>query len=206
MFSHLCPGHLSLLNAGMGNKSEETSQFWKETLKDVFLVLFGVAVGWGAGWLKDQADRQAEKRDAASILLAFVESESQMNKALIKILRDDLQGKQSTIPITTPEGLKWQHDPTVPRALFERIAKLEPEIVLQYLGYLQMYEQCGSFRDLVVNRTIVDQGGRRVVDAGALNAYVKILELFEESADKLRSLIVRYYGSDLLPPQGSKAK
>jgi hypothetical protein len=118
--------------------------------------------------------------------------------SLVKTFRGDLQGKQPAIPITTPEGLKWQHDPAVPRALFERIAKLEPEIVIKYLGYLQMYEQCGSARDLVVNRTIVDQGGRRV-DASVLNAYVRNLEVFEKSADELRGLIVERYGPDLLP-------
>jgi hypothetical protein len=188
----------------MCNKPEkETSRFWKEALKDVFLVLLGVAVGWGAGWLKDQVDRQSERREAANILLAFVESESRMNKSLIKIFHDDLQGKEPAVPITTPEGLKWQHDPTVPRALVERFTKLEPEIVIEYFNYLRMYEQCGSARDLVVNRTTLDQG-RHYVDAGVLSAYVTILGAFEKSADKPREKIARYYGSSLLPQQGGK--
>jgi hypothetical protein len=113
----------------MGNESEERSRLKREVFLVILGVLLGAVVGWCAGWLKDKVDRGAEKRDAASVLLAFVESESQMNKSQIKTLRGDLQGKQSSIPITTPEGLKWQHDPTVPRALFERIAKLEPEII-----------------------------------------------------------------------------
>ena len=120
-----------------------------------------------------------KKRDAASVLLAFVEAESRMNKSFIKTMKRR-PSRKTISNITTPEGLKWQHDPSVPRALFERVAKLEPEIVRRYLGaHLQMYEQCGSARDLVVNRITIEQGAHRV-DAGVLHAYLTILEAFEK--------------------------
>ena len=182
----------------MANLSEETSRFKKEVFLVVLGVLLGALIGWFSGWAKDAMDQRSEQRDAASVLLAFVESESQMNKSLIKTMSAELQGEQSVIPITSPEGLKWQHDPNVPRALFERVGKLQPDVVIKYLGYLQMREQCASFRDLLLNRMIVDQGGHRV-DAWILKAYLTSLEGFENSAGELRGLIERYYGPDVPP-------
>jgi hypothetical protein len=39
---------------------------------------------------------------------------------------------KSVVQVSTPESLKWTHDPTVARGLFDKVGKLESEILIKF--------------------------------------------------------------------------
>src|SRR5262245_60928164 len=93
--------------------------------KEISLVVFGAVLGGVvtliAGCWTEATHRAFEKDDAANLLLAFVDAQSKMNNSLIKFLKESLKGGQSMVQVSSPEGFKWAHDPTVARGLYDKI-------------------------------------------------------------------------------------
>ena len=91
-----------------------------------------------------------------------------------------------------PESIEWQHDITLLYNMSEKFSVLESDILSKYIGYLRMYEQCGSYRNLVINR-LSKVGMSHEVDFSSVEAYLWALKGVEKSAMELNQLINEHY-------------
>jgi hypothetical protein len=163
---------------------------WLDRAFQVFLVLLGFVMGVVGTQFVNYWETRSRKEEAAKLLVVLVRSESRKNNKFIKALEKMIE--EQSPKMIVPEGLEWQHDLTLIYSVSEKISVLESEIIAKYIGYLRMYEQCGSFRDLVIRKLKkVDQSHE--VDFKTIEAYLWALKGVERSGEELQSIVKKYY-------------
>lgn len=169
---------------------DEMKGKWLDRLFQVGLLILGFAFGILGSQLQGCLEAKAEKKESAKLLYALINRESVKNAKLIETLNKVIE--EQSPKMFAPESFEWQYDLTIIHNTYEKIAGLELEIISKYIGYIRMYEQCGSYRNMVVNR-LTKIGQNHQVDFETLRAYKSAIEGLEQSAQGLSELIKKRY-------------